>query len=162
MALVSCANGNAPDANEARQRAATESPILGPAQVTAIATRFFAASPTPIPTRPPRPVLAELAIASAIEPDGAPRTIVRSVPASGTMYVTALIRDVPDGARVVASLGTIDAQFLFSTEMIATSPAAAQWFALQWNLDGSVEPGRYAAFVFVDGEVLESIVFEIR
>lgn len=129
--------------------------------MTAIATRFYSATATAAPTLAPNPVLAELAIATAIDADGAPRTIVRSVPARGTMYVTALIRDVPDGARIVASLGTIDAQFLFSTEAIATSPAGAQWFALQWNLDGSVAPGRYAAYVFVDGEILESIVFEI-
>jgi hypothetical protein len=135
--------------------------VLGQAQSTAIATRFYSVTATPEPTRTPMPVLAEMAIATAIDDAGAPRSIVRSVAATGTMYVCAKIVDVQAGSQLVASLGTIDAQMLFSTELQATTTGGSQWFAFQWNLDGSVPPGRYAAYVFVDGAILESIVFTI-
>jgi hypothetical protein len=159
--LSGCASGSAPEAEEFRQRAETEPARLGDAQVTSIATKFFSTTPTPAPTRTPIVVIADLAIATAVDSSGAPRQRVRSVPASGTMYVTALLRYVTAGSTVVATLGTIDGQSFFSTEYTIPTSADETWVSFQWNLNGSIASGRYAAYVWVDGSLLNSIVFTI-
>lgn len=165
LALIGCSTGDARDARLAEQRDATEEAKVPARQASFIANEFFSSTPPPVRTATPRAVLQSIALTTGVNSDGAPSGVYGSVPSdAGRVYVAARISYLQPGETVVASWHTI-AEKPEDVVVIANSEVTVNgnegWISLPADLYGNVTPGEYAVSLYVEGELLNSLAFEI-
>jgi hypothetical protein len=158
--LAACSTGTARDAQRAEQREATRGVILPGMQQTVVRERFFPPTPSPGATRTPIPTLEELVLATSVGSNGRPGNSVESVSRGGTLYAAAHVHDLTAGALAVAVWGTLDGGEIARAEIPIDQSAEERWLAFPFNA-GGVGPGEYAISVYVDGSLLNSIVFRV-
>ncbi|MGH2533085.1 MAG: hypothetical protein ACRDJW_12370 [Thermomicrobiales bacterium] len=158
--LAACASGTARDAERAEQREATRGVILPGMQQTVVRERFFAPTPSPGATRTAIPTIEELVLATSIGSDGRPGNSVESVSRGGTLYAAALMHDLTEGALAVAVWGTLEGGEIARAEIPIDQSASERWLAFPFNI-GSVAPGEYAISVYIDGSLMNSVVFRV-
>ena len=166
LAFVGCSTGDARDAQLAEQRDATvEEAQVAARQASFIANEFFDGTPPPAVTATPRAVLQSIALTTGVNSDGAPSGVYGSVPSNaGRVYVAARVRYLQPGETVVASWHTIAAKpadivVIYNSE--ATVDGTEEWISLPADLNGNVTPGKYAVSLYIEGELLNSLAFEI-
>jgi hypothetical protein len=157
--LAACATGTARDAERAEQREATRGVILPGMQETVVRERFFPPTPSPGPTRTPIPTLEELVLATSVNADGRPSNSVESVSGGGTLYAAAHVHDLTEGAVAAAVWSTIDGGEIARQEIPIEENVDERWLSFPFNV--GVGPGEYAMSVYVDGSLLNSIVFRV-
>jgi hypothetical protein len=160
--LVGCSSGLAQESRRDQSRDAGLQDQLVKEQATRTAQRYFPATGTPSPTKPPAPGLHEIAITFGFRADGMPDGSYASVPAgAGTAYVAARLSGLASGEVVRAVV--IDAwgnEFSAPEEKIAGG-AADRWLALPIALPAELAPGAYGAYVVVDDRPLGSVAFSV-
>lgn len=163
LCLAACETGRVDEARDAAERDATRGAVLPDVQATSIAERFRPPTPTPMPTPTLAPALAQLVLTSGVGPSGAPRDELRLVPAytRTTIYAAAQLSHVQPGQTVVAIWANAAGGEIQRTTARITSGAASQWVALPLTLDGTLPPGSYAVYLYVDEYRLTSLVFRI-
>lgn len=165
LSITGCATGDARDAQVAEQRDATKEAKVPERQASFIANEFFAATPPPAVTATPRAVLQSIALTTGVNSDGAPSGVYGSVPSdAGRVYVAARMAYLQPGETVVASWATIaekpkDIVVIANAEVTVNGNEG--WISLPVDLNGNVTPGEYAVSLYVDGELLNSLAFEI-
>lgn len=165
LSVAGCSTGDARDAQLAEDRDATQEAKVPARQASFIADEFFDSTPPPVKTATPRAVLRSIALTTGVNSDGAPSGIYGSVPSdAGRVYVAAQIAYLQPGERVVASWATI-AEKPKDIIVIANSETTVEgneeWVSLPVELYGNVTPGKYAVSLYIDGELLNSLAFEI-
>jgi hypothetical protein len=163
VALAGCVSEQAQDQRLASTREATRGAVLAEVEATVITTRFALPTPTPAPTLAIQPALANLVLARSVSADGSPLDEIRSVPAyaSGTIYAAAEISHLRTGQTVVAVWTNASGAEIGRSAQTVAANADRQWIALPWTLDGTLPPGTYAVFIYVDDIRLNSLVFRI-
>lgn len=165
LTLTGCATGDARDAEVAEQRDATEQAKVPDRQASFVANEFFSSPPPPVATATPRAVLQAIALTTGVNSDGAPSGIYGSVPSdAGRVYVAARVAYLQPGATMVASWATIaekpkDIVVIANSEL--TVDQSNGWINLPLELYGNALPGEYAVSLYVNGELLSSLAFEI-
>ena len=162
-ALAACVSEQAQDQRLASTREATRGAVVAEVEATVITTRFTLPSPTPAPTLVTQPALANLVLARSVSTDGSPLDEIRSVPAyaGGTIYAAAEIAHLRAGQTVVAVWTNANGAEIGRSAQTISADADLQWVALPWTLDGTLPPGTYAVFIYVDDIRLNSLVFRI-
>ncbi|MGH2561256.1 MAG: hypothetical protein ACRDJH_19475 [Thermomicrobiales bacterium] len=158
--LAACSTGTARDAERAEQREATRGVILPGMQQTVVRERFFPPTPSPGATRSPIPTLEELVLATAVGSDGRPSNSVESVSGGGTLYAAAHVHDVTAGAVAIAVWGTLDGGEIARAEIPIDQSVSERWLTFPFNV-GGVGRGEYAISVYIDGSLMNSIVFRV-
>lgn len=158
--LAACGSGNARESRFYQEQEATRESQVASAQETTTA-RFFSGTPTAAPTATPQPVLSSLRVATSIGSNGEPLNQLRSASRNGTIYVSARIHDVTGGTVYAAVLGRPDGASIATSELTASRSATNAWFSFPFAINGTLPGGQYAAFVYTDGVLLGSIVFEL-
>ncbi len=160
LLLTGCAGGAAEEARRAEAREAATTPQLAGQQATRIAQRFFPPTPTPGPTPPPVPALDTLAITLGVDGAEAPQGHFATVPSdAGTLYAAAHLNDVAAGQVVTATWVDGVANTIATSEVEIDGGGGSRWVALPLTLNGSLPPGEYAVFLFVDDRRLGSLLF---
>jgi hypothetical protein len=162
VTLVGCASGNAIEAEPFATRDAKETAVMPEAQQTAIIERFF---PTPDkPTKESTPIvtLESLVLTTSLGPNSEPSGEVRGVSGTGTLYAAALVHDLTKGSVASAYWTNKDDTVIYSSEISIDESAETRWLAFQWNIDGSLPPGNYAVYIYIDSWMLGSLVFQLR
>jgi hypothetical protein len=160
--LAGCASGNALEAEPFATRDAEETAVMPQAQQTAIIERFF---PTPDkPTKDSTPIvtLESLVLTTSIGSNNEPRGEVRGVSGAGTLYAAALVHDLTKGSVASAYWTNKADTVIYSSEISIDENAETRWLAFQWNIDGSLPPGDYAVYIYIDSWMLGSLVFQLR
>jgi len=170
LALVACVSNSAPDQLRAQRRDATRASILPQLQDTQIARRF-AATPSPIPPHTPIPTLETLVLTVGINADGSPQQAVSAISSGqASVYAAALIHDLRPGEKVIASWRTVNltttatAQSgnteVASSQVVITSDTDVRWF--DFALTAPLPSGTYAVWIYVNDQVLNSLVFQVN
>ncbi|HEV2108906.1 MAG TPA: hypothetical protein VGR16_11635 [Thermomicrobiales bacterium] len=165
LLVTACSTGDARDAEIAEQREATKEAQLPQRQASFIANEFFGGTPPPVKTPTPRAVLQSIALTTGVNSAGAPAGVYGSVPSdAGQVYVAARIGYLQPGQTVVASWHTIaekpeDIVVIGNAEVSVRGNE--EWISLPLDLYGNVTPGDYAVSLYVDGELLNSLAFQI-
>jgi len=162
VALVGCASGNAREAEPFATRDAEKTAVMSEAQQTAIIDRFF---PTPgKATKEPTPivVLESLVLTTSLGSNNEPQQEVRGVSGTGTLYAAALCHYLTKGSVATAYWTNKDDAVAYSSEISIDENAETRWLAFQWNIDGSLPPGEYVVYIYIDSWLLGSLVFQLR
>ena len=141
------------------QEATTESQVVTAQQT--VTARFFVGTPTAGATTTPQPVLSKIQIATSVNANGEPTNSVTTASSGGTIYVSARVHDVSAGATYTAVIGTVEGAGIASGEIVVERNATNAWLSFPFAINGTIAPGRYAAFVYTDGVLLGSIVFNL-
>jgi hypothetical protein len=162
LLVTSCSSGSAADARRDMARDAGLKDRLAAEQATRVVERFFPATATPGPTRPPPPALRDLAITFGFRADGNPDGSYASVPAgAGTAYAAARLVGISQGqvARAVVTDGWGNE---IANPAVTIDPGPSErWLALPIPLPAELTPGQYGVFVFVDDQPLGSLAFGV-
>jgi hypothetical protein len=161
VSLVSCASGNAREAEPFATRDAEKTAVMSDAQQTAIIDRFF---PTPgKATKEPTPivVLETLVLTTSLGSNNEPQQEVRGVSGTGTLYADALCHYLTKGSVATAYWTNKDDTVVYSSEVPIEEDAETRWLAFQWNIDGSLPPGEYVVYIYIDSWMLNSLVFQV-
>jgi hypothetical protein len=162
VALIGCASGNAREAEPFATRDAEKTAVMSEAQQTAIIDRFF---PTPgKATKEPTPivVLESLVLTTSLGSNNEPQQEVRGVSGTGTLYADALCHYLTKGSVATAYWTTKDDAVVYSSEIPIDKDAETRWLAFQWNIDGSLPPGEYVVYIYIDSWLLGSLIFQLR
>jgi hypothetical protein len=162
VSLAGCASGNAREAEPFATKDAEKTAVVPEAQQTALIQRFF---PTPgAPTEEPTPivVLESLVLTTSLGSNNEPQQEVRGVSGSGTLYADALCHYLTKGSVATAYWTNKDDTVVYSSEIPIDEDAESRWLAFQWNVDGSLPPGQYAVYIYIDSWMLSSLVFQLR
>lgn len=165
LLVTGCSTGDARDAEIAEQREASREAQVPQRQASFIAEEYFGGTPPPVKTPTPRAVLQSIALTTGVNSDGAPAGIYSSVPSdAGQVYVAARISHLQSGQTLVASWHTIeekpeDIVVIANAEMAISGNE--NWVSLPLDLYGQVPPGDYAVSLYVNGELLNSLAFQI-
>jgi hypothetical protein len=160
VTLAACGTGNADESRFYEEQEATQQSSVPEVQATTTA-RFFSGTPDAQPTPTPRPVLAELTLATSIDGSGAPQNRVTSASAQGTIFVAARIHDLTGGTNYVAVLGRTDNSEIARSEQSPDRSAQNAWVSFPFAINGTIPGGEYAVFIYADGTLLGSIVFSL-
>lgn len=158
--LAACGTGDAEESRFYQEQEATQQARVPEVQATTTA-RFFSGTPAPEPTSTPWPVLSELTVSTAVGSDGAPQNRVESASAQGTIYIAARIHDVTAGTNFVAVLGRTDNSEIARSEQSPDRSAQNAWVSFPFAINGTLPAGKYAVFIYADGTLLGSIVFNL-
>ncbi len=162
MGLSACASGDATDAKRGENADAQKTPNVVAVQATEVARQIR--SGTPAATATPRPVptsLESLVLTLSLGPGNVPRDQYAAVPTdAGTIYVTALLHHLHAGDAITAEWVTSAGVQVNTSSAPSPGDGDQAWIALPLNV-GGLAPGDYAAFVSVDGQQLDSIVFRL-
>lgn len=142
-----------------QQEATQESQVVSVQQTET--ARFFSGTPTAGPTSTPQPVLSVLRLATSVGGNGEPLNELTSAPAGGTIYIAARIHDVSAGSTYYAVLGRKDGTSITQTEITVESSATNAWLSFPFAINNTLPGGEYAAFIYIDGVLLGSIVFNL-
>jgi hypothetical protein len=160
LALVGCGTGSAEESRMFQEREATEESQVVSVQQTETA-RIFSGTPTAGPTSTPQPVLSVLRLSTSVSSNGEPLNEVTSASAGGTIYISARIHDVSAGATYYAVLGRKDGTSITQSEITVQSSATNAWLSFPFAINGTLPGGEYAAFIYIEGVLLGSIVFNL-
>jgi hypothetical protein len=160
LALAGCGTGSADESRLFQERDATEESQVVAVQQTETA-RFFSGTPTAGATSTPQPVLSMLRVATSVGGNGEPLNEVTSASAGGTIYISARIHDVSAGSTYFAILGRKDGTSITQAEITVERSAPNVWLSFPFAINGTLPGGEYAAFIYIDGVLLGSIVFNL-
>lgn len=155
--LAACSSGNVRDANLAATRDATRPSILGSFEETRVATSYFGPEGTPEPLPTTLPTLEQITLATSVNGDGSPNNTVASV-SEGTFYVSANVFDLHEGQVATAILGAVTGEELTRSEIRVERDTESRWLSFEFN-GSDLNVGEYAVFIYVDSELLNSLVF---
>jgi hypothetical protein len=159
-ALTACGTGDAEESRFYEEQEATHQAKVPEVQATTTA-RFFSGTPEAQPTPTPRPVLAELTVATSVDGSGAPQNRVTSASVQGTIYAAARIHDLTGGTNFIAVLGRVDNTEIARSEQSPDRSATNGWVSFPFAINGTLPGGEYAVFIYADGTLLGSIVFSL-
>ena len=157
--LSACSTGDVDESRLAETREATRGAVLPDVQATNVIKEFFPPTGTPGPTYTPAPTLATLTLTTQISSNNQPRNEVGSVRSGGTVYAVAEIHNLSAGQVVTAIWATPDGAEIGRTEVQVDRSISAAWVPLQWT--ANVGAGTYAVYIYVDSEMLNSLVFRV-
>lgn len=160
LALAGCGTGSADESRLYQEQEATSESQVVASQQT-VTARFFTGTPTAGATETPQPVLSRLTIATSVNSNGEPTNSVTSASAGGTLYVSARIHDVSAGSVYYAVIGRVDGSSIAQSEISVEQSATNAWLSFPFAINGTIAPGEYAAFVYIDGVLLGSVVFNL-
>jgi hypothetical protein len=162
LVLVGCGTGSADESRlyQERELDSTQESQVVAAQET-VNAQFFSGTPTAGATSTPQPVLSSLRIATSVSGSGEPTNEVTSASAGGTIYVSARIHDVTAGSVYYAILGRKDGTAITQAEITVDRSASNAWLSFPFAINGTLGGGEYAAFIYIDGVLLGSIVFDL-
>lgn len=160
VTLAACGTGDAEESRFYQEQEATQQARVPEVQATTTA-RFFSGTPEAEPTSTPWPVLSELTLATSVSGDGSPQNRVKSASAQGMIYIAARIHDVTAGTNLVAVLGRTDNSEIARSEQSPERSAQNAWVAFPFAINGTLPGGEYAVFIYADGTLLGSIVFDL-
>lgn len=160
LALAGCGTGSADESRLYQEQDATEESQVVSVQQTETA-RFFSGTPTAGPTSTPQPVLSMLKLSTSVGGNGEPLNEVTSASVGGTIYISARIHDVSAGGRYYAILGRKDGTSITQSEITVEQNATNLWLSFPFAINGTLPGGEYAAFIYIDGVLLGSIVFNL-
>ena len=160
LALAGCGTGSADESRMYQEQDATsESQVVSMQQT--VTSRIFEGTPTAGATTTPQPVLARLTIATSVNSNGEPSNSVTSASSGGTIYVSARVHDVSAGSVYYAVIGRVDGTAITQSEITVEQDATNAWLSFPFAINGTIGPGEYAAFVYIDGVLLGSVVFDL-
>jgi hypothetical protein len=157
--LVSCSTGDAEESRIAETREATRGAVLPEIQATNVIEEFFPPTGTPGATRTPFPTLETLTLATQIGSDNQPRNEVGSVRSGETVYAVAELHNLAAGQTVTAIWATPDGDEIDRTAIQIDRATDGAWVPLEWR--ANVNPGSYAVYLWVDSELLNSLIFTV-
>ncbi len=162
VSLAGCASGSAEDSRRFQHQEAEQEQVLAGAQATQLAEHFASPTSSPEPSVTPHARISDLALASSISGDGSPNGTIRSVPAyaTQTVYAVARISDIQPGQVVTAAWRNKDGTVLLSSEIAPQPSASPQWISFPVQFGQVLSPGTYSVAIFVDNDLLESLVFQ--
>lgn len=160
VTLAACGTGDAEESSFYQEQEATRQARVPEVQATTTA-RFFSGTPAPEPTSTPWPVLSELTVSTSVGSDGAPQNRVESASAQGTIFIAARIHDVTAGTNFVAVLGRTDNSEIARSEQSPDRSVQNAWVSFPFAINGTLPGGEYAVFIYADGTLLGSIVFNL-
>jgi hypothetical protein len=160
LTLAGCATGQMEEARVAETREATRGATVDDVQATNVVKEFFESTATPLPTSTPVPTLATLTLASQIGSNNQPVNEVGSVRQGATVYAVAEIHDLREGQTVTAVWTTASGGEVGRTDVSVDRSLDAAWVPLEWT--ANVGFGNYAVYIYVDGQLLNSLVFRIE
>jgi hypothetical protein len=124
--------------------------------------RYFPATGTPAPTKPPAPALGGIAITFGFRPDGTPDGSYASVPAGvGNAYAAVRLSGVSAGQVVRAVVIDAWGNEIAAPEVAIDPGAADRWLALPIPLPAELSTGAYGLYVFADERPLGSVAFGV-
>jgi len=160
LALAGCGTGSVDESRLYQESDATEESRVASVQQT-VTANIFAGTPTAGPTVTPQPVLSSLRIATSVGSNGEPSNPGSSASRGGTVYVSARVHEVSAGAVYYAILGYKDGTSIAQAEITVERSASNAWLSFPFAINGTMAPGEYAAFIYTDGVLLGSIVFQL-
>ena len=170
--ITACSGPTAQEAGRAATEAATEALMLPEQQATYTARKFGPKTPTPGPTPTIDVLIERITMTTQVGGDGAPIGDYESFPSNGgTVYLAVLMHGLRPGTVVEAQIAIPDRRdsqgvttygdYVLFSRVDITSDSETAWVAIPINLDGSLVPGPYDAFLVVDGRLVYSITFEL-
>ncbi len=160
LLLVSCSTGDARDERSFQAQEAERTQQVPEAQKTQLAETFFQPTGTPQATFTPRALLSELVITNALDGSGAPTNDLETVSQGSQVILAARLTNLLGGEIITVEWLNEDGVVLASQDQQATTATGPKWFSSAWQPSG-VPSGTYAAAVRVNGELLNSITFQI-
>jgi len=160
LALAGCGTGTVDESRMYQEQEATESSQVESAQQTETA-RFFAGTPVAGPTSTPQPVLSSLRLSTSVGSNGEPLDERSNAPAGGTIYASARIHDLSPGSTYYAVLGRKDGTAITQGEITVEQGADNAWLSFPFAINGTLPPGEYAVFIYTEGVLLGSLVFNL-
>lgn len=162
LLLSACNTGSVGEARRGQQRDAELTPIMASQQATRIAQRYFPGTATPEPEQPLYPVVGQLAVTPAINPDGSPQGAYASVPVdAGTLYVSARLHYATPGQKITAiwtdQYGNVQGEQAIDLE----GAGDPRWVALPLGLSPAMSPGPYAVWLYSDEWRIGSLTFQL-
>lgn len=161
LTTAGCASGNANDARNAEERAATEGARVPGYEATKTVKQFF---PTPGPTAlppTPMPAIATLQLTNQVGGDGAPIGSITFVSAGTTVYAAAQLSHLQRGEQVRALWRNAAGQQVGESTVAVDRAVDTAWFSPSWNVPPGTPFGEYAVYVYVGDQLLNSLVFQI-
>jgi hypothetical protein len=159
--LAGCAGGTKDDARQAAEREATEAAVVAAAEATQVFATYFAGTPSPQPSPTPAAKLASLVLSSRIGTDGAPGDNISGVFGASRIYAAAQIAGLQRGWTVQAVWRRADGKQVAESSVELDSVVSPMWLAFPWDVPAGAPPGDYGVFIYINGELLESLAFRV-
>lgn len=161
LLLVSCSTGDVQDERKFEAQEAERTQLVPEAQQTELAETFYEPTGTPQATFTPNALLSELVITTSLDGTGGPATDLEFVPrGTQSVILAARLTDLQGGETITVEWLNGDGAVLASQDQQAQAGSGPRWYTSTWAL-GGVPSGTYAAAVRVNGELLNSIVFQV-
>ncbi len=161
MLLTGCASGSKDDARRAADEDATKGAVVPGAEATHIVAEYFAKTPSPVPTPTIAAELASLVLTSGVGQGGAPVDDLTSVFSAGRIYAAAQISHLVPGWTVQAVWRREDGQQVSESSVEVSNAVDPMWLSFAWDVPAGVPPGDYGVFIYVNGELLDSLAFRV-
>lgn len=166
LLLSGCASDRATDQGDARETAQTTPGVIVGDQATYSANRYASPTLTATATAPPPATVHEVGLATGVDGSGQPNGLYTAVPANaGTVYVVADLDGLRTGSVVATDWKTnqkkVSERQNFGGASFTVEHEGRQWAVLPMTLDGSLAPGKYGIFIFVDGQQVADLGIEV-
>jgi hypothetical protein len=161
VVVSGCASGSETDSRRFQHQEAEREQILPGAQATQMAQFFASPTAPPPPTITPKAAIVELALAASLRGDGGPDRVISQVPAytNQTVYAVAQIASIQPGQVVTAHWRNKDGTVLLSSQISPPPSASPQWISFPVQFGQILSPGIYSVAIYVENDLLESLVF---
>lgn len=159
--LPACSTGTQEESRTAATREATRGALLPEIQATNVFEEFFGPTGTPGATMTPLPSLGTLTLTTQVDAENRPRGEVGSVRQGGTVFAVAELNDLSAGQTVTAVWATPEGAEVARNAVAIDRDTSSTWLAFEWVATG-VSSGDYAVFLFIDSELINSLVFTVN
>lgn len=159
LLLVSCSQGDVRDERRFQAQEAKRTQQVPEAQQTELANTFMGPTGTPEATHTPIALLSELVISSGVDATGAPVDDLKFAPAGSQVFLAARLANLVGGEIITTEWLDTNGRVVASSEQQARASSGPQWYTASWTMSG-VPGGTWAGAVRVNGQLLDSIVFQ--